>query len=651
MSEFALFALSTKLQRSTGLGCVIKGRHYGGYCRALWVSLLCVLVMALTSFPAQASLFDRAGSDGPLPVDEAYRFSGGQLANGLYRLHWQIEDDYYLYRDKIKLTPDQGIELVEVRYPESKQKQDPLFGEVAVYYNDVELLLRVQSGQTAAIDGNLKVQYQGCWEGGICYPPVKTSLPLTAVPPQAPDFDSITADDAAPATTTTSVSTSVSKSAAAGFELSLTDPRQYIDKLAGGNLLLTLGLFFIAGLALSLTPCVFPMVPILAGVIAGQGEKITSRKALLLSVVYVLSMSLTYTLIGVLAGVFGGNLQASFQNPWIISAFSGLFVLLSLAMFGFYELQIPTALQNKLNMVSRSQHGGNLLGVAIMGLLSALIVGPCVAAPLAGALVYIGQTGDPLLGGLALFTLSMGMGLPLILVGVSAGKILPRAGSWMNTVKQVFGVALLLMAVWMLDRIVPSSVTLLLLAVVLVTSAVFLRALDRLSEAAGAISRLGKALGLLLLIYGGMLLVAVATGQGTLLKPLQGFAGGTATTQAAVTFTKVTSIEQLDPLLEQAQLQQSPVMLDFYADWCVSCKELEVFTFADSQVIDQLNRFVTIKVDVTAHDDAAKALYQRYGIVGPPALVFYDKAGQLSADAMLVGVPDPDDFVGHLAKF
>lgn len=646
MSEFALFALSTKSQRPIGLRGEIRELYNEGYWLSLLSTLLFALVLALTSVGAQASLFDRVSNDGPLPVEEAYRFSGGQLDNGLYRLHWQIEDDYYLYREKIKLTPDQGIEVVEVRYPESKQKQDPLFGDVAVYYNEVELLLRLQSGSSAVTKGDLKIQYQGCWEGGICYPPVNKTLPLTAVPAQAPGFDTASAD-----TLPVAKNNSPSTSAGSGFDVSLTDPRQYIDNLAGGNLLLTLGLFFIAGLALSLTPCVFPMVPILAGVIAGQGEKVTSSKALLLSVVYVLSMSLTYTLIGVLAGVFGGNLQASFQNPWIIGAFSGLFVLLSLSMFGFYELQIPRSIQNKLNNVSRSQHGGNLLGVAIMGFLSALIVGPCVAAPLAGALVYIGQAGDPLLGGLALFSLSMGMGLPLLLVGVSAGKLLPRAGSWMDTVKQVFGVALLLLAIWMLDRIVPSAVTLLLLAVVLITSAVFLRALERLSEAAGAVGRLGKSLGIVLLIYGAMLLVAVGTGQGTLLKPLRGIGGGLAAAPAAVTFTKVTSIEQLDPLLEQAQLQQTPVMLDFYADWCVSCKELEVFTFADSQVIDQLNRFVTIKVDVTAHDDAAKALYKRYGIIGPPALVFYDKSGQLNADAMLVGVPKPDDFVGHLANF
>lgn len=599
--------------------------------------LLSVWLLLSLNGLAQASLFDTliANNKGPLPVEQAYQFSSSALGEGVYRLHWLIESDYYLYRDKIKLKPSDGIEVVELRYPESIQKQDPLFGDVAVYYHQVELLVRLQSTGDAAIDGHLGVEYQGCWEGGICYPPVNKTEALLQLPLQAAALPGL--------------SRAEEILSPRGFELSLTDPRQVVDQLASGNLWLTLGLFFLAGLALSLTPCVFPMIPILAGVIAGQGEQVTTRKAFMLSLVYVLSMSLTYTVIGVLAGLFGENLQASFQSPWIISVFSGLFVVLSLSMFGFYQLQVPTSFQNALNRVSRSQQGGHLLGVAIMGFLSALIVGPCVAAPLAGALVYIGQTGDPVLGGLALFVLSMGMGLPLILIGCSAGKLLPKAGAWMNVVKQVFGVGLLLLAVWMLDRIVPAVVTQILLAMVLLGCAVFMRALDRLEQGAGAVLRLGKALGVLLLVYAVMLLVGSATGQGSVLQPLRGLVGaGVEAATAPVVFTKVTSLEQLEPLLEQAKLRQNPVMLDFYADWCVSCQELEVYTFADSAVANKLLGFVSIKVDVTANDDAAKALYQRYGIVGPPALVFYDRAGVLQEAAMLVGVPDPAPFLEHL---
>ncbi|MFT5722028.1 MAG: thiol:disulfide interchange protein DsbD [Motiliproteus sp.] len=615
----------------------------------LRLSLCCCGAWLLLSLAgvANASVFDTliASGDGPLPVDRAYQLSFSALGQGVYRLHWLIEPGYYLYRDKIKLKPSEGLEVVEVRYPESTQKADPLFGDVAVYYHEAELLVRVQSTAEARIDGSLGVEYQGCWDGGVCYPPVNKTEALIQVPPQAAAFPALNntedaAEDAAEPSRP-----------APDFELSLTDPSQVLEQLASGNLWLTLGLFFLAGLALSLTPCVFPMIPILAGVIAGQGEHITTRKAFGLSLIYVLSMSLTYTIIGVLAGLFGENLQASFQNPWIISVFSGLFVVLSLSMFGFYRLEVPASFQNALNRVSRSQQGGQLLGVAIMGLLSALIVGPCVAAPLAGALVYIGQTGDPVLGGLALFVLSLGMGLPLILIGGSAGKLLPRAGAWMNVVKQVFGVALLLLAVWMLDRIVPGVVTQVLLASILLGCAVFMGALDRLESSASAVLKLGKALGVLMLIYAVMLLIGSATGQGSLLRPLQALAAaGSKTTSARVTFTDVTTLAQLEPLLEQAKLRRSPVMLDFYADWCVSCKELEAYTFADPEVAAKLSGFVTIRVDVTANDAASKALYRRYGIIGPPALVFYDRAGIQQTGAMLVGVPEPEFFVEHLSS-
>ena len=597
------------------------------------------LLWLLTLAAVQASVFDKliANNDGPLDVDLAYQLSSEPVANGVWRLRWAIEDDYYLYRDKVNFTPQSGVEVVEVSYPASTPKQDPLFGDVEVYYHQLEMLVRMQAPAGAIEGAELSVEYQGCWEGGICYPPVTKTLPLGAVPQQAELFPDLASAAAA---------------IDSSFEVSLTDPRQYIDKLSSGSLWLTLGLFFIAGLALSLTPCVFPMIPILAGIIAGHGEQMTPRKAFGLSLTYVLSMSLTYTVIGVLAGLFGANLQASFQNPWVIGAFSGLFVLLSLAMFGFYELQLPASMQAALTRASNSQRGGHLLGVAVMGFLSALIVGPCVAAPLAGALVYIGQSGDPLLGGAALFVLSLGMGAPLLLIGASAGKLLPKAGPWMETVKQFFGVALILLAIWMLDRIVAAHITMLLLAVVLITCAVFLRGLDRLEAQAGAVARLGKALGILLLLYGVMLMAGVGSGKGTLLQPLKGLASGSAQEQGpTVTFTTVTSIEQLDPLLEQAQRQGTPVMLDFYADWCVSCKELEVFTFADPSVAQRLQQFMTLKVDVTAHDDASKALYQRYKIVGPPALIFYDRQGQLLENAMLIGVPDPEDFVDHLMPF
>ncbi|WP_207061118.1 protein-disulfide reductase DsbD [Motiliproteus sp. SC1-56] len=592
---------------------------------------------------AQASLFDDlvGKGEGPLPVEEAYQLTGEPVGGGVYRLTWKIHEGYYLYRDKIKLNAGPDVEVVKVVKGAAKLKDDPLFGEVHVYYDSAELQVALRSLTGAPVDGTLEVEYQGCWEGGVCYPPVSKRLPLFDVPVEAAPLAATVASSA------------LQGGDGGGFSLSLTDQQQYTASLAAGNLLLTVGLFLLAGLALSLTPCVFPMIPILASVIAGQQGPVSSARAFGLSLVYVLSMAFTYTLAGVFAGLFGENLQAAFQQPWIIVTFSLVFVLLAGAMFGFFELQMPQSVQNALNRVSRSQRGGQLTGVAVMGFLSALIVGPCVAAPLAGALIYIGQTGDPLLGGVALFALSMGMGLPLILIGTSAGRLLPRAGQWMNQVKWGFGIVLLLMAVWMLDRVVPAVVTMVLTGAVLVYTAIYLRALDMLPEAAGGWSRFGKASGILLLLYGSALLLGAAAGNRSMLAPLEGVVASPAITAEkgqAVAFSKVTSVAELEPILASAEQAGRPVMLDFYADWCVSCKELEVFTFADATVRREMGRFVLVKVDVTANDDQSKALYQRYGIIGPPALVFYDPRGKRLDGHMLVGVPSPEAFAAHLQK-
>lgn len=602
---------------------------------------LLIALLAALALPGlvQASLFDRlsGGSDGPLDVDEAYVFSGVEEAPGRYRLHWSIEDGYYLYRDKVKLLTPEGVELVELQPAPAKQKEDPLFGNVWVYYHEAVINARLQAVGGLPAGATLTVEYQGCWEGGICYPPVRKPLQLGPVPEEAAVFE---------------VAAAMPVTAPAGSGFSLTDQAQFSNALAGGSLWVTLGLFFLAGLALAFTPCVLPMIPILASVIAGQGAQVTPRRSFLLALVYVLAMSLTYTLAGVFAGVFGENLQVALQTPWVIVLFTLVFVALAGAMFGFYQLQVPQSLQNSLNRISRSQQGGHMTGVAVMGFLSALIVGPCVAAPLAGALIYIGQSGDPLLGGAALFVLSLGMGVPLLLVGASAGSLLPRAGAWMNRVKSGFGVVLLLMAVWMLDRIVATEVTMILTGIVLVITACYLHALDGLPAGASGWQRLGKGVGLLLLIYGGSLLVGVAAGNRSMLYPLQGMAASAQSKagSAELDFATVTSMEGLTPLLARAQAEGRPVMLDFYADWCVSCKELEAFTFADAEVQAQLKRFDLVRVDVTAHDDASKALYKRFSIIGPPALIFFDQAGDELVSKMVIGVPGTQRFAAHLAE-
>lgn len=612
----------------------------------LTVSMIVVLMLALLqiSLPARAGLFDNANpfssQEGPLPVEQAFVFDSEQN-NGSLKLIWTIPDDYYLYRDKIKLSYGSEIKELSRDYSPATEKQDPLFGQVWVFHNQAVVNVALSSTTGQPTDSEVTINYQGCWEGGICYPPVTKTISLSQVSPQTQPVSTTGSSENASGLMPAQISQSA--------PVQLSEQDRFAALISGSSLFLTLGAFFVAGLALALTPCVFPMIPILSSIIAGHGHKTTAAHGFMLSVVYVLAVSLTYTVAGVIAGLFGENLQAAFQNVWIISFFSFIFVLLSLSMFGFYELQLPSALQSRLNNLSSSQKGGTVMGVAIMGFLSALIVGPCMAAPLAGALIYIGQSGDPLLGGAALFSLSIGMGVPLLVIGASAGKLLPKAGAWMESVKAGFGVMLLLLAVWMLDRVVADDIALLLYAVILLVTAVHMKALDRLKDKAAGWSYFWKGIGVVLLLYGGVLFVGGLTGGKSLLQPLKGIAGGQIQASSEMVFARVTSKQQLDKLLDEAKSKQQPVMLDFYADWCISCVELDYVTFADSRVQAGLSGFSRIKVDVTANDEAAKELNRLYSVIGPPALIFYDRAGELQPNMTLIGVIDPQVFVNHIA--
>ncbi|WP_343803200.1 protein-disulfide reductase DsbD [Marinobacterium maritimum] len=611
--------------------------------RALLQPLLVLLVTLSTTMTAHASLFGGVASNQPLDVDEAFRLRVEAADAGITRLVWDVEPGYYLYRERIQIDMPEGVELVERHDASGDMKDDPLFGQVEVYHNLAEVALLLGHSEGANDSADLQVSYQGCWEGGICYPPVTKTVSVSDLPAAA--------GLSWPTDKASQVESTPQEVAESAVPLSEQD--QFARLLADGNWLLMLGAFFLAGLALSLTPCVLPMIPILSSIIAGQGHHLSTMRAFLLSLVYVLAMALTYTLAGIAAGLFGANLQAAFQNPWIIGSFSAVFVLLAFSMFGFYDLQLPSALQSRLSNASHRQKGGTLTGVAVMGLLSALIVGPCMAAPLAGALIYIGQSGDPVLGGSALFSLSMGMGVPLLLVGASAGKLLPRAGAWMEAVKAGFGVLLLLMAVWMLDRLLPTSVTMLLFSLVLLVSAVYLGALDRLPEHARGWHRFWKGMGVVLLVYGVALLVGVLSGGKSLLYPLQGVVGGVVaqnTQSAKLPFETVSREADLDRLLVQARQQGQPVMLDFYADWCISCIELDYVTFSDAGVQQSLAPFKLIKLDVTANDEGAKSLYRRFSIIGPPALIFYDASGRERPELTLIGVIDPEDFIAQVGR-
>ena len=619
--------------------------------RGSWQQFVISMLLVFTPH-AFAGLFDNNpfSNDGPVEVEQAFVLGQAQEGNRL-DLFWDMPDGYYLYRDRIELKSGTATTIGKRNNSPAELKEDPLFGSVWVYHNRAEVSFDLSSDNSVGVDDTLTVTYQGCWDGGICYPPVTKEISVFGITTpvveaaQASSSSVATQVKIAPSTTSQGIS---DNSVSAPINLSEQD--QFAQMLSGGNLLVTLGAFFLAGLALSFTPCVFPMIPILSSIIAGQGRHVTAGKGLFLSVIYVLAVSITYTLAGIFAGLFGENLQALFQNPWIIGGFSFVFVLLSLSMFGFYELQLPNSLQSRLTKASNSQQGGTVIGVAIMGFLSALIVGPCMAAPLAGALIYIGQTGDPILGGSALFSMSLGMGVPLILVGTSAGKLLPHAGLWMAKVKAIFGVLLLLLAIWMLDRVVADVVTMWLTAIVLIVSSVYMGVLTNNKKATPK-AHLGKGIGLVILLYAVALMIGALGGGSSMIYPLKAFAGGS-TQQAATSlpFIKVTTPDQLELQLLDAQSKNQPVMLDFYADWCVSCIELEVFTFADIKVQESLAEFKVIKVDVTANDEAAKSLNKSYQLIGPPALIFYNRAGEKLPNKTLIGVVDPQDFIEHISE-
>ena len=587
------------------------------------------------------------GEDDILPVEKAYVFDAEVKDGRTLHLHWDIADGTYLYQDQIKFDlAAAGVRVGAYRLPKPEIKKDSILpngeiGDVAVYHNSLDIDVPLRRGATAEIPAELKVSYQGCAERGICYPPQRQTLQLLL--PAVAQADDLNAEPPA----------SAPPAAPLPAQTEVSEQDRITALLGGGNPWLILLSFFGFGLLLSLTPCVFPMIPILSGIIAGHGTAITVRKGLILSLVYVVAMALTYAIAGVIAGLFGANLQAAFQNPWILSVFVLVFVLLALSMFGFYELQLPSSLQSRLTALSNKQQGGHLAGVAIMGVLSALIVGPCVAPPLAGALIYIGQSQDPLLGGLALFMMGLGMGAPLILLGTSAGKLLPKAGPWMDSIKAFFGVTLLGVAIVLLERIVSPTIAMALWGLLLVASSVYMGALDPLPADGGGWRKLWKGLGFALLVYGVLMLVGVAVGGKDTVQPLRGigFGGGAAGPSAMhLKMDTIKSSADLERAIAEANARGKPVMLDFYADWCVSCKEMERYTFSDPKVVQALSHFVVLQADVTANDDIDKALMQRFGIQGPPAILFFGLDGAERKGLRVVGFMDADEFSGQVRK-
>ena len=646
--------------------------------------------------PALAKLLDLGGGIGIgafgedefLDPDAAFVLSAAAAGPDAIETRWEIAEGYYLYRNKFlfRVADATGASLGDAGFPAGKMKDDEYFGPMEVYYGSVAALLPVaRAAGSNLVD--VDVTYQGCADAGLCYPPITKTVSLllpaamagtgagagTAgggiiglsdraggsgspdranVQARGTDGDGLgTLRDSAPgATAAASGVPGLPASGAAGaFAVELPEQDRIAAALVSGNRWLVILSLFGAGLLLTFTPCVLPMVPILTSIVVGQGAEpdrgVTSRHAFMLSLVYVLAMALTYTVAGVLAGLFGANLAAAFQDPWIVSAFVLVFVLLALSMFGFYDLQMPASWQAGLAALSHRQRGGTWAGVAAMGALSALIVGPCVAAPLAGVLIYIGQTGDPVLGGVALFALGMGMGVPLIVAGVSAGKLLPRAGAWMNTVKAVFGVMLLAVAIYLLERVVPESVALLLWAALFIVCAIYMGALDSLAAGSGGWRRLWKGAGLVMLVYGVLIMVGVAGGGGDLFRPLRGVAlvaGGSS--EHEVSFRQVKGLDGLNAELGPAAARGQVVMFDYYADWCVSCKEMERFTFSDAEVQAALASVLLLQTDVTANDAADQALLAEFGLFGPPAILFFGPDGRERRNLRVIGYMNAGDF-------
>lgn len=589
------------------------------------LSILPVTAAAQTQTSGKSLFVDNSGDDEKfLSPDEAFKLKVSAQDAQTLVASFQVAPGYYLYRDRIKFeskTP--GVNVKSVDLPKGELKQDPTFGETTVYHEDLTAIIHLAQPATGAL--TLAATYQGCSEKGLCYAPIKKTLDLAA--------STVAPDDPRAVSATTA------------------EDDEAATLLKGGKLWLIVAGFFGFGLLLSLTPCVLPMIPILSGIIVGSkqtGAKPMSRlHTFNLSLAYVLGMALSYTLAGIAAGLSGQLLSNALQNAWVLSAAGLVFVLLALSMFGFYELQLPSALENRMVNASNSIKGGRFLGVLVMGALSALIVSPCVAAPLAGALIYISQTHDVILGGTALFALSIGMGVPLLLIGASAGSLLPKTGSWMNAVRNFFGVVMLGMAIWLVSPLIPVALQMMLWAALLIIPAIYMHALDALPIHGSKWLKLWKGIAIIALVLGVAQLIGALSGAISPLQPLAALHAGTVSeTRTSLPFQRISSEAELESHLEAAT--GKTVMLDFYADWCVACKEFEHNTFSDARVQKSLKNVVLLQADVTRNSAADVALLKRFGLFGPPGIIFFDTAG--TETKKVIGYQDADKFLATLNK-
>ncbi|MCT7912125.1 protein-disulfide reductase DsbD [Arcobacter lacus] len=544
-----------------------------------------------------------------LEPEEAFQVKFIENKDSL-NIKFELGKDIYLYHDKLQINI---IKPEKINITEELNIPKPVnYEEFVVHFDDLNLTISYNflKSKVESQEFEIELKFQGCSKAGLCYAPMSQKhILILGINNKNKNLENLNETDI------------------------------IANSLKDKNILLVLLTFFGFGLLLSLTPCVFPMIPILSSIIVGASktEKMTTNKGFLLSLVYVLSMSIAYTIAGVIAGILGANLQVAFQNPYVLIVFSFIFVLLAFSMFGYFEIKLPQVLQSKLNKKSDTQ---GFLGIAIMGFLSALIVGPCVAPPLAGALVYIGQTGDAILGGLALFVMSLGMGVPLLLIGLGAGKFMPKPGGWMESITKIFGIVMLGVAIWLLDRVLDATIIIYLWALLLLGSAIYLKIYQHI---------LTQLITIVIFILGVVLFVGAISGATNPLNPLEKFTSSkmTQVSDEKLIFKKVKNIQELELAIKNSN---KPVMLDFWASWCVSCKELEEITFQDEQVINKLQEFTLLKADVTENNDEDKALQKKFGVVGPPALIFWDKDKNEIQASRIIGYKNPKDFLEIVNK-
>jgi len=568
-----------------------------------------------------------------LPVDEAFQPILTALDGNTVEVAIRVAAGYYLYKDKISATVNSDqAQLGKLELPAGEMTTDEYFGDMEVYHNDVFGRLPIARATPEAMDLDLEIKYQGCADDGICYPPV--SKLMTVSMPEASAVAALAA-----VATTSSDAAPVSEQA------------RLAQIITSSGMGLVIATFFGLGLLLAFTPCVLPMVPILSGIIAGEGDNTSSARGFSLALSYVMGMALVYTAAGVAAAAAGLQLQAIFNQPWVLVLFSSLFIVLALGMFGLFDLQMPSAIQSRLATMSGDQKSGTAVGAFVMGALSSLVVTACVAPALIATLTVMAQTGDMVRGGTALFAMSMGMGAPLLLVGAAQGKFLPKAGAWMVAVKNAFGFMMLGLGIWMMSRVLPGEVTLALWGILIFMAGVYLGGLTTLTSESLGVQKLGKGFGLLAIIYGAVLLLGSLAGSNSMLRPLAAFNAGAGTyvaEQRGLEFQRIKTTADLDAAIAVAATQGKSAMLDFYADWCVSCIEMEEYTFTDAAVQDALSNTVLLQADVTANDDEDQALLQRFGVFGPPTIIFFGADGVQRQGFEVVGYMKAKDCAEHV---